>query len=124
MVAVLVAGTISPPIASCYTQRFFGNANRRLGHQAWVRCLWWRYWWLVRFLHQLPVVHRVFFGNANRRLGSGIGEVSMVAVLVAEQGIAGRAECAAGGTDQPAGQRMLRLDMSLNRAYVHIYSVG
>jgi hypothetical protein len=84
-----------------------------------VRCLWWRYWWLVRFLHQLPVVviHRVFFGNANRRLGSGIGEVSMVAVLVALQRIAGPAKCAAGGADQPAGQRMLRLDVSLNRVY-------
>jgi hypothetical protein len=41
----------------------------------------------------------------------------MVAVLVAEQRIAGPAECAAGGAHQPAGQRMLRLDMSLNRVY-------
>jgi hypothetical protein len=40
-----------------------------------------------------------------------------MAVLVAEQGIAGPAECAAGGADQPAGQRMLRLDVSLNRVY-------
>ncbi len=40
-----------------------------------------------------------------------------MAVLVAKQGVAGAAECAAGGTDQPAGQRMLRLDVSLNRVY-------
>jgi hypothetical protein len=44
-----------------------------------------------------------------------------MAVLVAEQGIAGAAERAAGGANQPAGQRMLRLDVSLNRAYVHIW---
>ncbi len=41
----------------------------------------------------------------------------MVAVLVAEQRIAGPAECEAGGEDQPTGQRMLRLDVSLNRVY-------
>ncbi len=41
----------------------------------------------------------------------------MMAVLVAEQGIAGAAKRAAGGAHQPAGQRMLRLDVSLNRVY-------
>jgi hypothetical protein len=79
MVAVLVAGTISPPIASC-TQSFLWQLEQETG-------------------------------------SPGIGEVSMVAILVALQGIAGPAECAAGRTDQPAGQRVLRLDVSLNRVY-------